>query len=74
MADGVRQVVDGRLPGSCQSLLIKSVIEMSTKPAQKEKNKQKKKREAKPLDQIKYLPVPGQDGPRGLCVQEGELT
>lgn len=62
----VRQVVVGRLPGSCQSLLIKSVIEMSTELAKKKRKQQKlekgkqKKEKKKPLDQIKYLP--GQDG------------
>lgn len=57
---GTRQVVDGRLPDSCQSLLIKSVIEMSREAAKQKKKKQRKTKEKerleKPLDQIKYLP------------------
>lgn len=56
---GTRQVVDGRLPDSCQSLLIKSVIEMSREAAQEKKHRKKtkeKERLEKPLDQIKYLP------------------
>lgn len=47
---GTRQVVDGRLPDSCQSLLIKSVIEMSREAAQeKSKRKQKRKKGRKNL-------------------------
>lgn len=41
---GTRQVVDGRLPDSCQSLLIKSVIEMSREAAQEKSTERKQKR------------------------------
>lgn len=44
---GTRQVVDGRLPDSCQSRLIKSVIEMSREAAQEKKAEKENKRERK---------------------------
>lgn len=44
---GTRQVVDGRLPDSCQSLLIKSVIEMSREAAQEKKSTERKQKRKK---------------------------